>query len=180
MNKSIGGFVVCLLGLVACNVEHYDDCTGDSFDYGDDSGGSVGHSRAGSSSSSGKTSGDSGATASGATAGRATAGSAPDGAGGDRQNTGGSGPVVAPPRHCDQESDCDPGFNCDLEAQQCLPSDEETCGELKSEAACTHRSDCTPIYGGINCSCGQDCECEGGEPGCVCESFEFFVCRPAE
>ena len=40
MNKSIAGFVVCLLGLAACNVEHYDDdCDGDSFDYGDDFGG---------------------------------------------------------------------------------------------------------------------------------------------
>ena len=28
MKKSIGGLVVCLLGLTACNVEHYDDCDG--------------------------------------------------------------------------------------------------------------------------------------------------------
>lgn len=181
MNKSIGGLVVCLFGLVACNVEHYDDdCTGDSFDYGDDSGGTDSHSRAGASSSSGKTS-----TGSGATAGSmAAAGSAPNGAGGDDSGTagssasGGTGPVVVAPPPCDQESDCNPGFNCNLDTQQCLPSDEETCGELKTEAACTHRSDCTPNYAGTNCSCGQDCECHGGEPGCVCEKFAFFVCQP--
>jgi len=67
-----------------------------------------------------------------------------------------------------------------LEAHECLPAAEETCGELETELACTHRSDCTPIYGGTNCSCGQDCECQGGEPGCICESFEFFVCRAVE
>jgi hypothetical protein len=178
MKKSIGGFVVCLLGLAACNVEHYDDCKDDSFDFEGDFGGSVGHSRAGASGTGGKTSGDSGAaTGGGTTAGSgATGGSAPDGAGGEAGGSSGSGPVVVPPQHCEQESDCEPGFNCDLEQQQCLPSDEETCAELKTEAACTHRSDCTPIYAGTNCSCGQDCKCRGGEPGCVCETFGFFGC----
>jgi hypothetical protein len=169
MNQSIGGLVVCLLGLVACNVEHYDDCDGDSFDYGDDIGGS--HSRAGASSTGGTPTG-------GGTAGSSKGGSAPGEAGGEASG-GGTGPVVVPPRICDEESDCEPGFNCDLEQQQCLPADEETCAELKTEAACTHRSDCTPIYAGTNCSCGQDCECKGGEPGCVCESFAFFVCEAA-
>lgn len=176
MNKSIGGFVVCALGLIACNVEHYDDCTGDSFDYGDDVGGSAGTSRAGASPSSGKT-GNSGGS-SGAAGSSPTGGSSPDGAGGQSDGTAGTSPGTLP-KPCDEESDCDPGFNCNFEQQQCLPSDEETCGELKTEAACTHRSDCTPIYAGTNCSCGQDCECKGGEPGCVCESFEFFVCEAA-
>lgn len=175
MNKAIGGFVVCVLGLVACNVEHYDDCMGDSFDYGDDVGGGTGHGHAGSTSTSGKASGESGATGSGAASSAATGGTA---SGGASSSVGGTN-SSATPQPCDEESDCNPGFNCDLEQQQCVASDEETCGELKTEAACTHRSDCTPVYAGINCSCGQDCECKGGEPGCVCESFEFFVCQAA-
>ena len=156
MKKSIGGFVVCFLGLVACNVEHYEDCKGDAFDYGDDLGGS--HSRAGSPSTAGK--GSSGGTSSDGDAGAAGAPS-----------------PTAPP--CDTERDCARGYTCDLDQHECLPTSEETCPELDTEAACTHRSDCTPVYGGTNCSCGQDCECHGGEPGCVCQSFEFFVCRNA-
>jgi hypothetical protein len=178
MKKSIGGFVVCLLGLTACNVEHYDDCNGE-VDLEGDFGGS--HSLPSKPSSSGKGSTDGGGTAgSGALAGSSsTGGSAPDSAGTGDGGASGAPPVNVSPQHCDQESDCKPGRNCDPDTAQCLPADEETCGELKTEAACTHRSDCTPIYAGTNCSCGQDCECHGGEPGCVCESFEFFVCQAA-
>jgi len=187
MKKSIGGFVVCLLGLVACNVEHYEDCKGDAFDYGDDFGGS--HSRAGSTSTAGKgaaNAGGGGATAGsgGATAGSggATAGSGGATSSGGTRSDGDAGAAGAPsptaPR-CDTERDCARGYNCDLDQHECLPTSEETCPELDTEAACTHRSDCTPVYGGTNCSCGQDCECHGGEPGCVCQSFEFFVCRNA-
>jgi hypothetical protein len=178
MKKSIGGFVVCLLGLAACNVEHYDDCKDDSFDFEGDFGGS--HSLPSKPSSSGKSSTGSGGTAgSSAVAGSSSiAGSAPDGAGDG--GASGAPPVVVPPQPCDKERDCDPGFNCNLETHECLPAAEETCGELETEAACTHRSDCTPIYGGTNCSCGQDCACHGGDPGCVCQSFEFFGCRAVE
>jgi len=174
MKKSIG-LVVCLLGLAACNVEHYDDCDTDDFDSEGDFGGS--HSLPSKPSSSGKGSTDNGGSAgSGAVAGSSsTGGSTPDGAG-----ASGAPPVVVPPDTCERERDCKPGFNCDLESNECLPAAEETCGELETETACTHRSDCTLIYGGTNCSCGQDCECQGGEPGCICESFEFFVCRAAE
>lgn len=176
MKKSIGGLVVCLLGLAACNVEHYDDC--DGVDLDGDFGGS--HSLPSKPSGGGKGSSDGGGTtSSGGTGSNSGGGTAPNGAGGD-DGVAGSGPIVVPPTHCDEESDCDPGFNCEQETQQCLPADEETCAELETEAACTHRSDCTPIYGGTNCSCGQDCECQGGEPGCICESFEFFVCQAAE
>jgi hypothetical protein len=161
MNKSIGGFVVCLLGLVACNVEHYDDCDEqDPFELEDGFGGS--HSRAGSTST-----GGSEATTGGTEAASGT---------GATTSEGGTAPTTEP-QPCDSEDDCQPGFNCAFDAQECQPADEETCGELTTEAACTHRSDCTPIYAGINCSCGPDCECRGGEPGCVCESFGFFGCE---
>lgn len=193
MNKSIGGFVVCLLGLVACNVERYDDCDGDSFDFGDDSGGSFSHagstSKAGHTSSDGAgASNDGGATSSlagtsnGASAGN-TNGNAGTNSGGAGATGGTAGPPpveMVPPKPCVKERDCEPGYNCSADSHECLPAAEETCAELDTELACTHRSDCTPIYGGTNCSCGQDCECHGGEPGCVCETFQFFVCQAAE
>ncbi len=171
MKKSSGGFIVCLLGLAACNFEHYEDCNGDELDIGDDDafGGSV-HSIAGSSWS-GAWAGEAGSTSS--TGAQAGSSGAQGGAGGS-----GAAPVV--PDSCDAERDCDPGYNCNFISHECQPAAEETCGELTTEVACSHRSDCTPIYGGTNCSCGQDCECHGGEPGCVCESFQFFVCQPAE
>jgi len=194
MNMSKGWFVACLLGLVACNVEHYDDCNGkDPFDDFDDFGGShTGYT--GSKASGGLSAGKGGANAtqagdgSGATAaaagnsvagGGGSGGAAASGAnGGAGAEAGAPEPVVTVPP-CEKERDCAPGYNCDLEQQQCLPADQETCGELDSELACTNRKDCTPVYGGINCSCGTNCECHGGEPGCVCESFQFFICQDA-
>jgi hypothetical protein len=190
MNKSIGWFVACLLGASACNVEHYDDCNGkDPFEDGDDFGGSHtgyagtkasgGHSAGNGGSSSTSAGAGSGATA--ATAGSSAIGSsgAPDQAGGGAGGEAGApAPVVTIPP-CDKERDCASGYNCDLEQHQCLPAEQETCGELDSELACTNRKDCTPVYGGINCSCGTNCECHGGEPGCVCESFQFFICQDA-
>lgn len=80
---------------------------------------------------------------------------------------------------CAVEADCIAGFNCDLATKSCLPAAHETCGELANEAACVGRDDCVPSYAGVDCSCGPDCTCKGGEPGCVCESFEFFRCEPA-
>ena len=81
-----------------------------------------------------------------------------------------------PPVPCVEESDCEPGFNCDYERSVCAPADAETCGELTTEAACDERDDCVTVYAGTNCSCGPECSCIGGEPGCVCETFEFFRC----
>jgi hypothetical protein len=175
MKKSIGGLVVCLLGLVACNVERYDDCDGDDFDDRDAFGGS--HSRAGAGSTSGKAGSPS--TSAGTEAGGTAAASGGTGSTGTAGAAAGGEVGAEPPDACDRERDCAAGYNCDIERRECLPADEETCGELETEAACTHRSDCTPIYGGTNCSCGPDCECKGGEPGCVCQSFQFFACEAA-
>jgi len=168
MTKSIGCAVVCLLGLAGCTVERYDDCD-DDFHYRDDDDDRPSKPSAGS---------DSGGRASqseGGTAGGGKGGSAGSAAGGT--SSGGTGP--APNPSCEEERDCEPGYNCDLEQHECVATDAETCPELKTEAACENRRDCVPIYGGINCSCGQDCECKGGEPGCICESFEFFACEAA-
>lgn len=167
MKKTMGWFVACALGLCACNVEHYEDCADD--DFGDGFAGS--HSKAGSTSTAGTATG--GTTTTGGTTATGEAGA------GDEASAGGAGaaPATPKPMTCDDEHDCAPGYNCNFETAQCEPAAEETCGELTTEAACSHRTDCTPVYAGINCSCGQDCACKGGEPGCVCESFDFFVCQ---
>ncbi len=81
---------------------------------------------------------------------------------------------------CAEEKECDLGTNCDKSVALCLPADEETCGELSDEAACVARTDCEPVFAGVNCSCGPDCSCIGGAPGCVCDSFEFFRCEATQ
>ena len=60
------------------------------------------------------------------------------------------------------------------------PPPPPECMELATEAACSDRADCTPIYAGTDCSCGPECICEGGDPNCICESFGFLVCVDAE
>jgi hypothetical protein len=183
MNKSMGFIVASVLGLVACNVEHYDDECGDKFDYGDDVTSDSGHAGSKAGGGHGSTGGSSATQAgSGASAGTdtTTGGTAGAPPASDSGGDGGGDPPVVPATACEKERDCAPGNNCNYDVHECQPAAEETCGELDTELACTHRSDCTPIYGGTNCSCGQDCECHGGEPGCVCESFQFFVCQAAE
>ena len=187
MNRVIKGCVLSLLGLVsACNIEDWDDeCEEDDVeicgfdgckephpaddDDDDDGGSATPHkpSDGGAASTGGSSS--AGTTASG---GSSSAGSPASG------GSAGKPPAEPVPTPCDQESDCDPGFNCSPDTHECTPTDQETCGELRSELSCGNRVDCTPIYAGTGCSCGQDCECVGGEPGCICESFAFFVCEP--
>ncbi len=53
------------------------------------------------------------------------------------------------------------------------------CEDLDEESSCSARSDCEPVYAGVDCSCGPDCTCIGGTPGCICESFEFHACEAA-
>ncbi|MGE0323838.1 MAG: hypothetical protein AB7K71_09540 [Polyangiaceae bacterium] len=105
--------------------------------------------------------------------GSSNGGAASGGGSTDRASAGGSN---AAPNPCENESDCDPGFNCDYDVGLCSPADAETCEEL-SEDGCGARTDCEVIYAGVDCSCGAGCECQGGEPGCVCDSFEFFRCQ---
>lgn len=172
MRKLIGGFVACLVGLMACNVEHYEDCDTAGFD----DAGTFGGSGSGLAPSRGQQ-----AAGSSTAGGQQASGGADAGQADHEGDLGGAANPPAPGlKPCGSERDCDPGFNCDLQQQLCQPSDEETCGELATELACTHRSDCTPIYAGTHCSCGQDCECHGGDPGCVCQTFEFFGCQASE
>jgi hypothetical protein len=175
MNKGMVLFVVGALCLGACNVEHYDDCSrDDDFEFEDDF--ETGH-RAGSTSKAGSEGIDdtgTGGTDSGGADGGGTEAGGASAAGAPPE------PMLPPATPCDKERDCDAGFNCNYDLHECEPANVETCGEMEGEPECAERSDCIPVYGGINCSCGADCECQGGEPGCICESFEYLVCQPAE
>lgn len=79
---------------------------------------------------------------------------------------------------CVSEPDCPQNFNCDLARTTCEPASAPTCGELMNAADCGKRADCRAVYAGVDCSCGTGCQCQGGEPGCVCQSFQFFECSP--
>jgi len=88
---------------------------------------------------------------------------------------------------CSSEIDCDASMNCDSVRSTCVPATDPTCAEVTNESACVTRGDCTPLYAGVDCSCGPDCACKGGEPdptsgtlpigggvGFSCIKFELF------
>jgi hypothetical protein len=168
MTRTVIFAIVCASSLGACHIRNLEDCEDDDWseagrpDRPDPPRGS-----GGSDSSSGGSGASSGADGS-ETGGSGSNGS---GTGGSEGNPG--------PTACAEEADCPRGYNCDYESGVCAPSDAETCGELASEESCDNRNDCTTVYAGINCSCGPECACIGGEPGCVCESFAYFACEAA-
>jgi hypothetical protein len=169
MNKAMGSFVLAALCLGACDIEHYDECSrDDEWQFEDDF--ETGH-RAGSSSKAGTAPQDDDDGPGGVT-----------GAGGTNRGGAAGAPetMLPPATPCQKERDCDAGFNCNYDALECEPSEVETCAEMESEEECAVRNDCIPVYGGVNCSCGADCECQGGEPGCICETFDYLVCQAVE
>lgn len=52
-----------------------------------------------------------------------------------------------------------------------------SCEVLNTEDLCIERSDCFPVYNGINCTNGNGAACQAGEGGCVCEDYRFDECR---
>jgi hypothetical protein len=92
----------------------------------------------------------------------------------DAQNGDGGGPLG-----CSSDADCDVDFVCDVPSASCVPAPAPTCADLETESECSLASECTPVYAGVDCSCGPDCVCVGGEPGCICEAFQFFACADA-
>lgn len=82
---------------------------------------------------------------------------------------------------CVADVDCAEALTCDEARGTCIPGEDPlpTCEELGSQEQCLARADCIPVYTGINCSCGPDCVCQGVEPNCVCERFDYFACAPA-
>lgn len=166
MIKSVLLSVVCATSSVACDVSCLEDCdwSDECSERHQDSGGG-GNNASGGVGATGNESGGSGNSSDRA------------GTGNSAGRGSGSKPV---PTKCAKESDCERGFNCDYERKECVAAGAETCAELSSEADCDHRNDCVSIYAGTDCSCGAECTCIGGEPGCVCQSFAFFTCDPLE
>lgn len=167
MNTTIVFAALCALSSFACDVSCLEDC--DDFDEcSEHDHGDGGHKdpegKSGNSNASGGASGSGSSSNSGESGGTAA--------------SAGKGGGASPKTPCTQESDCARAFNCDYERKECVEADAETCPELSSETACDNRNDCMSIYAGTNCSCGPECACVGGEPGCVCESFAFFRCEP--
>ena len=173
MYKSVLFAAVCALSSLACEFTCWEDCDDDGPDESED------HQRAGGSARPGESSG--GRTAAGGTnsTGNQSGDIAACGDAGGTANAPGTGGHSVPlPTACAKESDCERGYNCDYERKECVVAGAETCAELRTEADCDNRNDCVSIYAGTNCSCGPECTCIGGEPGCVCESFAFFTCEP--
>jgi hypothetical protein len=169
MYKSVFFATLCAVSSLACEFTCFEDC--DSSD-GD-------HQRAGASAKAGGSSGGRNAAGGTSSTGNDSGGSAACGDSGGTANAPGTGGHTVPPATaCTEESDCERGFNCDYERKECVAAGAETCAELQTEADCDNRNDCVSTYAGTNCSCGPECMCIGGEPGCVCESFAFFRCEP--
>lgn len=167
MNTSILFALVCALSSAACDISCFGECDDWDDECSDERHGDGGGKSSGGSSDS--ASGGKGATGN-------DSGGSPNS--GNSAGTGSSAGKGGVPVSCVEERDCPRGFNCDYERKQCVAADAETCPELSTESVCDNRNDCMSIYAGLNCSCGANCECVGGEPGCVCQSFEFFACEP--
>lgn len=173
MYKSVLFAAVCAMSSLACEFTCFEDCDAEPSDESGD------HQRAGGSAKAGDSSGGRSAAGGASSTGNESGGSAACAdSSGSASSPSTGGHSVPPATACAKESDCERGFNCDYERQECVAAGAETCAELRTEADCDNRNDCVSIYAGTNCSCGPECTCIGGEAGCVCESFAFFTCEP--
>jgi hypothetical protein len=89
---------------------------------------------------------------------------------------------------CDSDTDCVFGDTCDWTdcpptgpgadsaclgtcvAQQ--PPPPPACSTLTTESSCKARTDCEPIYNGMNCTCDPQ--------GCTCQIETFAYCQPRQ
>jgi len=85
--------------------------------------------------------------------------------------------VECPPEDCPCmfDNDCPEGQWCNHSAGLCEPI-PVACNDLTTEADCLARSDCQPIYAGMNCRDANGGECVSGDVDCTCETFAFAVC----
>jgi hypothetical protein len=78
---------------------------------------------------------------------------------------------------CQRDDDCPSPQVCDHSSATCT-SPPPACTTLTSEAACSARADCTPVYGGMNCTNSAGSTCHSGEADCTCATYSFAVCTP--
>jgi hypothetical protein len=67
-----------------------------------------------------------------------------------------------------------PGVTNGCYSGYCIPTtscEVPACETLTTEAACTSRNDCNPVYSGTNCTCDSS--------GCTCQTLTFERCESA-
>jgi hypothetical protein len=67
-----------------------------------------------------------------------------------------------------------PGVTNGCYSGYCIPTtscEVAACETLTTDAACTARTDCAPIYAGTNCTCTAT--------GCTCATLTFARCESA-
>jgi hypothetical protein len=52
-----------------------------------------------------------------------------------------------------------------------------TCAVINDEADCTARTDCSPVYNGINCTKPDGSTCKSGDTNCTCQTYVFASCE---
>ncbi|GAB4523659.1 MAG: hypothetical protein Tsb0020_41980 [Haliangiales bacterium] len=66
----------------------------------------------------------------------------------------------------------------------CIPLDQckeeplPTCDQLPDEDSCYERTDCSPTYIGVDCTCegGGSCRCTADDVTCSCASYDYAGC----
>jgi hypothetical protein len=76
---------------------------------------------------------------------------------------------------CLRDDDCAASQVCDHTAGTCT-APPPACTALTTEADCTARADCTPIYGGMSCTNDAGDICHSGEANCTCATYSFAAC----
>jgi hypothetical protein len=76
---------------------------------------------------------------------------------------------------CQRDEDCAASQICDHNAGRCTEP-PPACTSLTSEADCSARADCAPIYGGMSCTNSAGSPCHSGEANCTCATYSFAAC----
>jgi hypothetical protein len=76
---------------------------------------------------------------------------------------------------CQRDDDCPASQICDHTAGTCA-APPPACTALTTEAACTARADCSPVYGGMSCTNDVGSVCQSGEANCTCATYSFAAC----
>jgi hypothetical protein len=76
---------------------------------------------------------------------------------------------------CLRDDDCPASQVCDHTVGTCTAA-PPACTALTTEANCTARADCTPVYGGMSCTNTAGDICQSGEANCTCATYSFAAC----
>jgi hypothetical protein len=76
---------------------------------------------------------------------------------------------------CSRDDDCAATELCGRASRTCETPPPE-CAARTTEAACSARTDCQPVYAGLECVDAQGGECQDGDTNCTCARFEFAAC----